>query len=290
MGAKKEIKKRLKMGDSLKWLGFSEVVKIPMALPYIMVTGPRWNCHAVIGAVGPFVVRSSIDIHVETAQKSAKQWTLVIYGESYQTETFLTSRTTPKGKLWQKVNLKNGQYNIGLRYYNCGDEVEFPAVKIDSVDRVSFCSVANEMQQYEAFLRQIQNRRRIFYYCLHYYVYHLIRWKKWLPESFVQREYLPVGNPETSFYYGSLRKGDILQVDFDKGIFDEASVYIAFYNICSFPVSWQRITQTGNFSSRFPCDGHYLIRILSKGEDKTGVSSKKVHCRILARRCTSELN
>ena len=266
-GANKDIKRRFKGGESLKWLGFSEILKQPMALPFIMVTGPRWNCHAVIGILGPFNLQSTIDIQVETAQKSAQQWTIIIYSwkNKKQTVTFLSSATTTNGELERQINLAPGQYSIGLRYYNCQEEVAFPAVTIDGKQRVTSCSMKTESKQYQSFLRQIQNHRGIFFYGLHYYIFHLLGWQRCFPKSFVRKEYLPVGNPETSFYYGRIRKGDILQVDFDEGLINTASIYITFYNLCSFPVFWEDIIRIGYQSKPIPCDGHYLIRVHGRG-------------------------
>lgn len=263
-GAKKEIKKRLKRGEPLRWLGLSEVLKHPLVLPYVMVTGPRWNCHAVLGQVGPFNVQSGIDIQMEIAQKSAKQFMFIFYREDYQTEIFISSLAISKGKPWQKIDLPAGQYRIILRYYECQDQVGFPPIKIDGIDRIAYRSMDNEGEQYKAYLRKIQNHRGFFYYCLHYYIFNLLRWRKWLPESFVKREYLPVGNPETSFYYGSLRKGDIIQVNFDSDLLNDINVYITFYNLCSFPVFWENINNAGYHSRRVPCDGCYLIRVNGK--------------------------
>lgn len=268
-------------GEGLGWMGISEILKKPIALPYLMVTGPRWNCHAVIGTLGPFHVKSFIEIQVEKAQKSAKQWTLIIYDRVYQTNSFLSSRNMTSGKVWEKVSLKPGRYGIALRYYDPeGEWVTFPAVKIDGMESVPSRSMRDEMEHYQTFLRKIQNRHGFFYYGLHYYVYHLLCWKKWLPESFVSKEYLPVGNPETSFYYGSMKKGDILEICFDKGLLDKANIYFAFDNRCSFPVFWETITQSRYHTGPVPCDGFYLIRVHSKCEKEADTLSDRVSCKI----------
>ena len=277
----KAVKCRLKRGDSIQWLGLSEVSKQPMGLAYIMVTGPRWNCHALIGILGPLYVKSNIDIQIETAHRSSKQWTLVIYNIYHQTVAFIGSMNTTREILWHKINLEEGQYSIGLRYYDCEHDAGFPAVKIDGLEDVAFRSMEDEMNQYQKFLTQIKNYHGFFYYCLHYYVFHLLRWKKWFPESFVKREFLPVGNPETSFNYGCLRKGDTLRVDFEKDLLENAHIYVAYNNTCSFPVFWGRINQADYCSKPVPCDGFYLIRVLHKTEVKSDIPSNKIHCKII---------
>jgi hypothetical protein len=64
--------------EALDWHTISEVLGQPLALPYIMVTGPRWNPHALISRVGPFQVENSLQIRVDTAQQAAQMWTLII--------------------------------------------------------------------------------------------------------------------------------------------------------------------------------------------------------------------
>ncbi|GAX60234.1 hypothetical protein SCALIN_C07_0045 [Candidatus Scalindua japonica] len=279
---RKEVRRRSSLGEPVHWLGLSEALKQPMGLVYIMVTGPRWNCSAVIGVLGGSLkVESSIDIQIEAANRSAKQWTLVIYNECHQTVAYVGSMNTAEGTEWQKVNLEEGLYSIGLRYYNCSHDVKFPAVRVDNIERVSCRSMNNEMQEYQTYLKQIENKRGFFYYCLHYYMFHMLRWNKFFSASLVTSEFLPVGNPETLFEYGCLTKGNSLHVDFEADVLDRAYIYLAYYNTCSFPVFWIRIDQTGYLSQTVPCDGYYLIRVVYKNEVESATSSKKIQCKVI---------
>lgn len=271
-------KERLKKGEVYKWIPFSEVVNLPLALPMLMVTGPRWNCHAVLANVGPFKVDAFIEIKISAAHESAGMWSLVIYNEQYQTVAHLSSAEL-KNKERQKINLIKGEYLFCIRLYNSKHRITFPEILVDGNNKVSKRIVKNENAYYQSYLSKIQNNKEFIYYFLHYYVYYLLIWEKWLPLSFVSKEYLPVGNPDTSFKYGYLKKGEILQVDLESGLLEDANIYIAFYNMCSFPVFWHTIQKSHFISDCAPCNGHYLIRIQSHIKNILSKDlTTKVHC------------
>ncbi len=114
-----------------RWLGFSELVEMPLARPYIMVTGPRWNCHAVLGVLGPVQVQSTLSINVKQCRMSAGQWTVVLYNSQRET-VCSTGSTTDTGTVeWRDLTIEEGAYSIALRYYECVPHPVFPAVQID---------------------------------------------------------------------------------------------------------------------------------------------------------------
>lgn len=266
--AKKKNKARTAKGDAFLWIELSEAMQnIPLIRPYNMVTGPRWNCHALMLVAGLFKVRSNIEIQLETARKSAKQWTIVIYSKDYQTTSYISSTAVPEDQSWYKIDLKTNNCMICIRYYNVQNEISCPAVKIDGELRIKTQPLLdNQKQLYENYLNSIRNYHSLFYLGLHYYVYPLLQWRSCFPEKFVKKEYLPMGNPETKFYFGSIKKGEFLQVDLYRELFNEANIYITFLNLCSFPVFWETISQLGYSSERMPCNATYLIRIHYKGQ------------------------
>jgi hypothetical protein len=64
--------------DVLKSHTISEALACPLALPYIVATGPRWNPHALISRVGPFRVEHGLQLKVENACQCAQTRTLII--------------------------------------------------------------------------------------------------------------------------------------------------------------------------------------------------------------------
>jgi hypothetical protein len=261
-------KQRLRSGETIQWIPFSQVVDLPLALPMLMVTGPRWNCHAVLANAGPFRVESDVSIKTSQATESAKTWSLVVYKEKYRTVAHISSIEVTNCAP-QRIILEPGNYFFCIRLYNCKNQVTFPEILIDESWKVESRIAKNENLLYQAYLSKIRNTKTFFYYCLHYYIFNVLRWANRLPLSFVRNEYLPVGNPDTAFIFGYLEKGTALRITIRPAILSEATIYLAVYNICSFPVFWQTIDEPRYVSKDAPCNGHYLIRIQSNSAAKS---------------------
>lgn len=261
--AKKKNKERSVKGDSFVWVELSEALRnIPLIRPYTMVTGPRWNCHALMLVVGLFKVRSCIEIDVATARKSAKQWTIVIYAKDYQTESFVSYLDVPRDTDWYRVELTTNNCLICIRYYNVEETIVCPAIKIDGELLINKRPLpANQMQMYESYLTSVKNYRNFLYLWMHYYLYPLLEWRKYFPDDFVKRQYLPMGNPDTEFLFGSIKKQEYVHFTFEQKLFNAANLYITLLNNGSFPVFWDSIKQVDYRSPKMPCNGTYLIRI-----------------------------
>lgn len=262
--AKQKTRKNKKRNAAPVWVGLAEMLKKPLALPYIMVTAPRWNCHAALGRIGPFRVRSTIGIHIETCGKSAEQWTIVIYDSKGQTRGRAASGTTTGTSQWEEIQVENGTYSLGLRYYNCTKNPGFPMVAVDGEKTAPGRPLDQELADYNRCLEKIRNTDGAFYLFLHYYVYKLVCWRNWLPGSLVKKALLPAADPGTEFLYGTVRKNQPLSIHLDPALLDKPGIYITIYNKSSFPVLWEKI-ETGLYSlPGAACDGYYLIRVTGK--------------------------
>jgi len=264
------VRKRKRAGQAggpqhYQWFGLSEVIQKPMVLPYIMVAGPRWNCHAVIGLVGPFPVEQELSIEVDTARSSAAQWTIVAYHGEHETTTYLDSGTTKPDQSWADLKVAPGLHRFVLRYYGCSDEVHFPAIKIDGEVKVQAREVSAEAQSYQETLQDLTKKQGMFFLALHYYIYPLLRLRRWLPGGFVRAQYLPIGNPRTAFQFGCIRPGERVSVTCGEGVLENTSVYLAVFNLRSFPVFWETVSSASYISAQQGHYGHYLVRIHAHG-------------------------
>ena len=129
---------------------------------------------------------------VATAAESVDAWTFVVYGERHRTVTYVSSKDLP-GAEWHTVYLPPGRYKIVARYYGCGEDVVFPAISVDGRERTGETPVNGEGAAYQSCLLQIANKKGAFYRALQYYVYPMLQWRDYLLDSFVERNYLPVG-------------------------------------------------------------------------------------------------
>jgi hypothetical protein len=245
--------------EGLDWRTLSEVLDQPLALPYIMVTGPRWNPHALIASLGPFQVKHGLRIRADTAHRSAQMWTLVIYGASNShVIASIDSNSVARDDGWSEHTLPAGRYSGILRYYEWSANPRLPEIELDGNRRTSERSISPHENNYFGELRA---KDGVFYACLHYYVLEMLRLRRYLPESFVRREYLPVGNPETAFLYGYVRHGQCLEITSSEGLPEGHRLYLTLYNRSSFPIIWSEVQLLPYRTLPAEATGSYLLRL-----------------------------
>jgi hypothetical protein len=250
----------------------AENLKSPLSLPVLMTKGPRWNTHAIIGTLGPFSVKESIAIDLESANHSARSWIAVIYSfPDYQTIASLESNKLESQEKWVSLKLKPGKYSIGLRYYHWLDQVNLPAVQVDGTEFVNRLPIPSDIND---FYYDLIKRKNGFYLALHYYIFTILRLRKWLPESFVRNEYLPVGAPDTEFLYGYLMRGQSLQIEIHSAIATNYDFYLTLYDRSSLPLFWSRIEDEKYTTQPIENNGFYLIRIRPKSNTVSNLSIK----------------
>lgn len=265
-----------------------KTINAPLVLPVLMTKGPRWNTHAVIGTLGPFRVNKSLEIDSSTANNSSRSWIAVVYSfPGYKTITSLESekinKCDPKATLkdslslttccrnrvarqrnrWLKIELPPGKYSLGVRYYNRLDAINYPAIKVDDRLYVDSVNVPHNINDYYYDLIQAKNW---FYSSLHYYIFTILKLRNYLPESFVRREYLPVGAPATHFAYNYLDSHQALQIKINSAIIEQFDVYFTLYDRSSLPLTWCIITDSEYLLSPQGNKGYFLLRIRPKPE------------------------
>ena len=246
-----------------RWRVLSDkMLKSPLILPVLMTKGPRWNTHAIIGTLGPFKVKEEIAIDLESANNSAASWIAVVYSfPGYKTITSIESDKINSDSKWHSIKLPSGKYSFGLRYYNRRDKIVLPEVKIDNQE---FCSNVPVPSDINSFYHDLIQAKNWFYLSLHYYIFTILKLRKSLPESFVKREYLPVGAPDTVFIYNYLDKSQALHIDFAPEVINNCNIYFNLYDRSSLPLSWCQI-DTPQYQLPAPqSNSYYLLRIRPK--------------------------
>ena len=246
--------------ESLGWYTISEVLDRPLALPYIMVTGPRWNPHALISRVGPFQVKHSLRIRADTAYRSARMWTLIIYRglDPRAVVSIISHIEALDDDGWHEQTLPPGRYSATLRYYEWSNDPRLPEIEIDGSHRILERSVPPNENDY---LSGLLDKQGFFYKCLHYYVLEMLRLRRHVPQWFVRREYLPVGNPETAFLFGYLWRGQCVEITSSHGIPEGHRLYLTIYNGSSFPVKWSEVRSLPYCAPPAAATGSYLLRL-----------------------------
>ncbi|MBE9128141.1 MULTISPECIES: DUF6208 family protein [unclassified Coleofasciculus] len=224
----------------------------------------RWNLHAIVAIVGPLEVKESISLDIQAAHKSAPSWTVVIYTPpNFKTITSISSLTISPSTSWETIKLQPGKYLLGLRYYHWSETVEFPTVKVDGVKIVEPQTIPAP-PDINKFYHTLIQRKNFIHVCLNYYVFPLLRFKGWLPQSFVKNVFLPVPNPETKFYYGALIAGESLEFQLEETLLKTHDIYFSLYSRECFPLDWYPIVEPKKATAPTPEKCFYIVRIHPK--------------------------
>ncbi|NEO56676.1 MAG: hypothetical protein F6K54_28535 [Okeania sp. SIO3B5] len=247
-----------------KWLVFSaELLEKPLVLPSLLTTGPRWNPHAIAAGAGPFEIVESLAIEISSCVASAKSWSIGIYKfPEAKAVKYIASDGSNSQEQWHKLTLEPGKYTLGLRYYNWYNEVNLPAVKVDSNLIINAESVdGNNVNNY---FQNLTARDNLFYRSLNYYIFTILVCQERLPQEWVRKEYLPVGDPNNEFIYGFIYKNYSLSLKLNSLLLANYDVYLTIYNRSSLPIIYSQINSEKYTSPVIETDGFYLLRLRSK--------------------------
>jgi len=250
-------------GQDCRWQPVStEFLSKPFALPLVMTAGPRWNTHALIATLAPVRVNKVLEIDAGAADRSARTWTVVVCTHpDRRTVTSVGSLLSPFPDDKARIDLPAGTYWLGLRYYHWNRNAELPAVRADGQEVAKSTTIPEDVN---GFYRVLTQRSSFFYVALHYYVFVLLLRRRWFRASFVEREFLPLSNPETEFYFDALRKGEALQLHIAPEALDRWDVLLTVYDKSSFPTDSVQVKQPHYEFVASEGDRTCLIRVLRR--------------------------
>ena len=250
---------RARPDEASGWKVWSaEMFARPLMLPFAMTTGPRWNCHVLGARLGPLDVASRIEIDTSAADLSARTWSFGVYA-SPGWRTVATRGSGSGGGPRATFEVPPGRYLVSARYYHWSRErVRLPAVEVDGRPVAASTEVSPDVND---FYRDLASRRNAFYLGLHYHVVPMLRLRRFLPRAFVERQFLPVGNPETAFRYGPIRAGEKLRLEVDPELAALADVYWTLYDRASFPIQWGELALPCEVVGPAERNGFYLVRV-----------------------------
>jgi hypothetical protein len=245
--------------DTSRWKVLSaDFVRRPLVLPFMMLTGPRWNTHALIATLGPIRVARELEVNL-TPLRSARSWTVVLYSfPGFKTAAALGPTDSISTGGLARVALKPARYMVGLRCYGWSDPTGLPAIAVDGRPVVAPASVSYDP---DALLQVLRGRTGLFYQLSQYYLRLLVKYKDFLPRRFVDGEFLPVGNPETYFHYGLVDVNRSLHLDINSDLFRFTDVYFTMYNLSSFPTMWCQVQAAHSEIPAAPEPRYYLLRL-----------------------------
>lgn len=249
--------------ESKSWKLYIERLKNPVGIPYAMLNAPRWNTHAFIASAGPVTINESITVDFSGINRFCSSWTFILYKlPANHTSKVISCLDDSSGSFHYTVAVEAGAYSIVLRCYELKYPVELPKLIIDNgrvviEKRFIFSKVP-------VYPDAIMGKQSSFYSFVHYYLHYAFRKGSRDLGFDLDFEYLPVGNPETTFIYGCFNSNSYICIDVN-GKAEDFLLYLTCYNESSFPIYSEKIPVYGidQFrSSLLTVDGTYLIRIV----------------------------
>lgn len=226
-------------GEAPRWHPLSRWLQADSRRVFaMMLIGPRWNCGGILGITDSFRVAGHIRLRADQAGASADHWTAVVYDMRFATVAHVGNRNAAEAEA--VIELPAGEYLLAIRYYGTNQHSCFPEILVDDRQLIPQAGVGNERRDYQAWLRGlVRHPDRWLFSCMHYHAWAFLKLRDRLNAAWVNRLYLPVGNPETGFTYGTVDKGQRLYPD--RPIEDGEIVYLALYDRASLPVFWCRL-------------------------------------------------
>lgn len=249
--------------SSYAWQTINEIVsQKPRLISYLALAAPRWNPHAIIASCGPMRIQNSVAIDISELNRSCAKWYLIVYNAPGG-QTVSATSSTNDGMAERKLEVSPGIYTVTLRVYEPQEKMSFPSLSIDDgmrqvEKRHIRCAELPSLED------NVFNLQSGFYRFVHSYMYTMLRYRSWFPKKWIEREYLPVGNPETHFRYGAFDSEQAVSIDFDESSRSGMLVYLTCYNRSSFPVFSTKLEEkNGIVTPRFTEAGFYLLRVLA---------------------------
>jgi hypothetical protein len=250
----------------------------PLYVLALLTAGPRWNPHAFIAVLGPVFVRRTLRIDVGALARSAGMWTIALHQCPGFRPVATSGAATEQGAYSEVLfRVTPGRYFIGVRYYEWSGTVELPRVDVDG--RVLLRGRPSP-GDHAGFYARLGETKRWFHYWLFYYVRVLLRFRHWLPRSFVESELLPLPNKETRYYYGLLGRRERLSITLNPCLFKDFAAFFTLYNGASFPVLWYQVVDERHLTPQSTCDGFFLIRIQARADSPQSVPNDWVRLAI----------
>ena len=255
-----------------KW-SFLDAEAIKKTLPFIMLVGPRWNTHAYFCNAMRIKVERRLTVRCPDAEM-VPLWSAVILDVNRTAHHHVGTTELPTGQESFELKLPTGFYSFMCRYYDFRPGAMTPELWVDGTPVVLQTALPNDASTeiYET----VRNRTGLFYRALAGYLYPLLCFRRWVSEGFVNRSFLPVGNPDTTFKFDVVERGERLRIEVPSELLATHLVMFTSYNRASFPVHWFRLEENSVDTEPMPCRGFWLLRVQPKESDVPKPTSDQI--------------
>ena len=251
---------RVDAGATVEWVEWEQSrVSERAVLNYIALFGPRWNPHALLATTRGFRVVRRISLDLDRAIASARSFSVVVYDHRSTGTIAAFTPFSPRDEQGRAyVDLPPGEYRLGARYYTWTDEPRLPAVWRDGEPLIAErpCSPDGP-----AYMHGLVARESWFHRWTQRHMLYMLRHPGLFSAERIAAEYLPVGNPETTFRYGLREAGEALRVVVAPSLLERALAMLVCYDEASFPIEWQDLAAGETLLAPRDHAGHWLVRV-----------------------------
>jgi hypothetical protein len=253
--------------EPASWIPYSNGSKRVLGISVLKLYAHRWNCHAVIASTQVVRVQSEISVNLTAARAAAEAWTVVIYRNDghHQTVATLGVSTATDADGWVRVPVEaGGRYSAALRYYHCREGAEYPEVRCDGELLAKRSPVGNEVQAHQRMLEGISQRTSIYNRFHQYHLLWALANHHRYPVLVLGKRMIPIGNPETLFFFGLVPKGAQVRIRLQPEQMKTNFVFVTLFNNRSEPVQWLELEKAEDASPPALQEGFFLMRIHPK--------------------------
>ena len=255
-----------------KW-NFLGAETIKKTLPFIMLIGPRWNTHTFSCNVMMIRVGRVLTVRCPDAEL-VPLWSAVVRDLNRKAHHHVGTVQLSTGQESFQLKLPPGVYSFMCSYYDFRSGAMTPELWVDGIPVVH--QTALPIDASTEIYETVRNRTGLFYRALAGYIYPLLCLRRWISEGFVHRSFLPVGNPDTTFKFDVVERGDRLHIEVASNLLRTHLVMFTSYNRASFPVLWFRLDETSMDTVPMPCRGFWLLRVQAKEPGVPKITSDQI--------------
>lgn len=251
-----------------------EVLDQPHQLSRYIVIAPRWNPHAAVASAGPFPVTKEITLEISDAISGVGYWFFGAYPfPKFGSANYVSSLTKADSNGRISLQLEKGDYYLACRYYGLPEQVRYPAIWVDGKEIIPTTQASNNMNDFYPTLPQ---RGKPLYRAAHYHAYVMLKYSGLFSAAFVKKHLLPVGNEDTVYLYGTVKKGAVLCIRFPQTVLNDHHIYCTCYNTASLPVFISNVETPEFLSDPLICNSMYLIRVMRRKSNSDAEVLEKI--------------
>lgn len=232
-------------------------------IDYFLCLGPRFNTHLLLHHL--YGIDRCSTVEVENVKLDGYAWQVVAYGGDAFRETLGSTGPIQSRAEWLPLEVSLDEahplLNLSLRPYVWGrDTAPLPHVRVDGNIITKRTHISHESTDFYLALRDHATARHT---AMMWHVHTLLQLRA-LDEGWVRAMFLPVGNPNTQWLYGTLKASCSLRVRASVDTLRHHLILTTVYSRSSMPLRSSRVSFASQWSVPVAEDTFWTVRVVRK--------------------------